>query len=131
MENQFNNQPGAAAQDATSYSQDSAQSRTGSQQGQGGILGSISSGLSNIQVPQAVKNLGTSVSSSYNGMSTTQKVLGGAALLGASYWVASKQGWIGQGQAKVAKLGKKQKGSKSPYSTGQYSPGHDSGDYSS
>ncbi len=59
-------------------------------------------------------------------MSTTQKVLGGAALLGASYWVASKQGWIGQGQAKVAKLGKKQKGSKN-----SYSPGHNAGDYSS
>ncbi|RNI26774.1 hypothetical protein [Rufibacter latericius] len=132
MENQFNNQPGAAAQDATSYSQDSAQNSSRSQgqsSGQGGILGSITSGLSNIQVPQAVKNLGTSVSRSYSGMSTTQKVLGGAALLGASYWVANNQGWIGQAKSSISKsgvsgkLGKKSKGSKNQHSADQYSTG--------
>ncbi|WP_207433889.1 hypothetical protein [Sabulibacter ruber] len=103
MENQ---QPSAASQDATSYSQDS---NTGSSanQGKGGLVGSITSGVKNIQMPQAVKNLGSTVGRSYNSMSTTQKVLGGAALLGATYWVANNQGWIG-GQSKV---GKKSKGS--------------------
>ncbi|MBC3538247.1 hypothetical protein ACFSC6_19375 [Rufibacter sediminis] len=134
MENQFNNQPGAAPQDATSYSQDSAQnsSRSQGQSGQSGILGSISSGLSNIQMPQSVKDLGTTVSRSYSSMSTTQKVLGGAALLGASYWVANNQGWIGQAKASInksdiaGKLGKKSKANKGQYSSDQHNTGYNS-----
>ncbi|KAA6433380.1 hypothetical protein FOE74_12955 [Rufibacter glacialis] len=104
MENQANHSP----QDATSYSQDSANSQSGRQgqdAGKGGMLDNLTSTLGNIQVPDAVKNIqlpqavkdfGATCSRSYNSMSTTQKVLGGAALLGASYWVASNQGWIGQ-----------------------------------
>ncbi|GAA4307865.1 hypothetical protein [Nibribacter koreensis] len=65
-----------------------------------GILGGITSSLSNIQVPQAVKDFGSSVSRSYGGLTTTQKVVGGAALaLGASYWAAKSSGWVGQGKA--------------------------------
>jgi hypothetical protein len=118
MENQFNTQPGSASQDATSYSQDSAQNSSSSQ-GKGGMMGA----LSNIQMPQSVKDLGSTVSRSYSGMSTTQKVLGGAALLGASYWVASNQGWIGQAKMpKLGKAGKKNKASKNQHaSSDQYS----------
>ena len=73
------------------------QDRQGQQSG--GMLGGITSKLSNIQVPQAVKDFGSSVSRSYGGLTTTQKVVGGAALaLGASYWAAKSSGWVGQGK---------------------------------
>ncbi len=60
-------------------------------------------GLGNVQMPQAVKDLGSTIGRSYNSMSTTQKVLGGAALLGASYWVANNQGWLGQAKSAMKK----------------------------
>ncbi|MFB9861840.1 hypothetical protein EFA69_12340 [Rufibacter immobilis] len=102
MENQVN-QP--AAQDAVSYTQDSAQNSTGANSqnaGQGGMLNNLTSGLNNIQMPQAVKDFGATCARSYNSLSTTQKVIGGAALaLGASYLVANNQGWIGQAKSAI------------------------------
>jgi hypothetical protein len=81
-----------------SQQQGNQQGRQGQQSN--GILGGITSSLSNIQMPQAVKDFGATVSRSYNGLSTTQKVVGGAALaLGASYWAAKSSGWVGQGKA--------------------------------
>lgn len=125
MENRTN-QAGqqANASQATSYSQDAANRTTSAatqnqstDQQQGGILETITSGLSNIQVPQAVKNMqlpqavkdfGATCARTYTSMSTTQKVLGGAALLGASYWAVTSNGWIGQGKkSKNAKVGAK------------------------
>ncbi|ALI98827.1 hypothetical protein [Rufibacter tibetensis] len=114
------NQASYSAQDATSYNQDSTSAQSGQNQNsnKSGMLSNIQipDAVKNMQLPQSVKDLGTTVSRSYNGMSTTQKVLGGAALLGASYWVASNQGWIGK--AKLGKIGKKSKGSKNQYSGG-------------
>jgi hypothetical protein len=114
MENQQN--ASASAQDATSYSQDSASNKTQNSQSQndqkGGVLSGISSTIGNIQLPDAVKNIqlpqavkdfGATCARSYSGMSTTQKVVGGAALLGASYWVANNQGWIGQAKSAAKK----------------------------
>ncbi|MBA9078528.1 MULTISPECIES: hypothetical protein [Rufibacter] len=101
MENQTNQLPQADASQATSYDQDSANRTNASAQanGKGGMLDSITGSLSNIQVPQAVKDFGATCARTYNGLSTTQKVIGGAALaLGAGYLAASKQGWVSQGK---------------------------------
>ncbi|MFC6996756.1 hypothetical protein [Rufibacter roseus] len=99
---------------ATSYDQDSAKDQmTPNSNGQGGMMDSITGKLSNIQVPDAVKNmqlpqgvkdLGTTVSRSIGSLTTTQKVIGGAALaLGATYWAATSKGWMGMGKAAKAR----------------------------
>ena len=63
--------------------------------------------VKNVQLPQAVKDFGATCSRSYNGLSTTQKVLGGAALLGATYWAATSNGWMGLGKSdKTSKYGR-------------------------
>ncbi|WP_192822380.1 hypothetical protein [Rufibacter sp. LB8] len=133
MENNQNRAAQASAAN-TSYEQDSANRSTTSatannqqnqNQSQGGVMDSITGAISNIQVPQAVKNIqlpdavkniqlpqavkdfGATCARSYSGLSTTQKVVGGAVLaLGASYWAASANGWIGQGKNKTAKRNK-------------------------
>ena len=111
----------ANASQATSYEQDSANRSQTSAQQNGGMMDTLTSSLSNIQLPDAVKNVqqpqavkdfGATCARTYNGMSTTQKVLGGAALLGAGYWAATSQGWMGlgkKGKVKTASNGKSHK----------------------
>ncbi|MGV3540121.1 MAG: hypothetical protein ACO1OQ_09930 [Rufibacter sp.] len=119
MENNMNQ---ANASQATSYEQDSANRTQNSGQQNGGMMDTLTSSLSNIQLPEAVKNVqlpqavkdfGATCARTYNGLSTTQKVIGGAALaLGASYWAATSQGWMGlgkKGKIKTASTGKRQK----------------------
>ncbi|GAB2527430.1 hypothetical protein [Rufibacter soli] len=87
--------------------QGSSQQRQPQDSAQGGMLNNLTSGLSNVQVPQAVKDLGSNVARSFNSLTTTQKVIGGAAIaLGASYWAASSQGWIGQGKSSSGRRSK-------------------------
>lgn len=57
-------------------------------------MSSISSSLSNVKVPQAVKDFGATCSRSYNSMSTGQKVAAGAALAVGAGLLAKSQGWI-------------------------------------
>ncbi len=121
MENKTNS-PSSANAGATSYDKDfNNNNPTGANRADGkeGIMDTINSTLSNIQVPDAIKNIqvpqavkdlqvpqavkdfGTSCSRSYNSLSTTQKVIGGAAIaLGATYLAASSNNWMGMGKSK-------------------------------
>ncbi|AKQ46912.1 hypothetical protein TH63_16775 [Rufibacter radiotolerans] len=114
--NQRSTNQSQSSVNASSRQQDQSSSRqqqpqgSSQQQPQGSaqsMLNNFTSSLSNVQVPQAVKDMGSNVARSFNSLTTTQKVIGGAAIaLGASYWAASSQGWIGQG-----KTGRKSKSS--------------------
>ncbi|QHL88337.1 hypothetical protein GU926_13200 [Nibribacter ruber] len=96
-QSQSQQSPRAQQQNQSSNRNQQPQDRQGQQSS--GILGGLTSSLSNIQMPQAVKDFGATCARSYNGLSTTQKVVGGAALaLGASYWAAKSSGWVGQGK---------------------------------
>lgn len=78
----------------------------------------IPDAVKNVQLPQAVKDFCATCSRSFSGLTTTQKVVGGAALaLGATYLAATSNGWMGMGKSnKSEKYGKSGKAGK----TGKY-----------
>jgi len=74
MDNNFDNQDQATSQS-------------------GGFLGKASSMFSNIdmkQIPNSLKQYGTTAATSVKNMSTTQKVVGGALLAAGAWYLANK-----------------------------------------
>ena len=72
----------------------SGQTNTGSQAG-GFNMGSLTDMLGGLNIQDAVKKYGGTATKAINNLTTTQKVLGGAALLLGATYLARKKGALG------------------------------------